>query len=85
MNLNQEPTSSVCANFGHNFYRESTNSRQKEVIKCKECGITIEMNNQGDIEDRASENLAMHRALKQIFLIQNSLRIRSRQRIFRMS
>lgn len=84
MNLNQQPTSSVCANFGHNFYRERTNSRQTEVIKCKECGITIEMNNQGDFENRSFENLAIHRALKQLFLIQNNLRIRSHHRIFRM-
>ena len=85
MSFNQQPTSSACANFGHNFYRERTGSRQNEVIKCKECGITIEMNGQGDIDDRPNDNMAMHRALKQLFLLQNSLRIRSRRRIFRMS
>ena len=80
--MNTKPTSSLCSNFGHNFYREKTSGRNSDVIRCKQCGITIEMNNQGDVEEVKKENFALHQSLKQLFLLQNSLRLRSKRRRF---
>lgn len=82
--MSNKTTSKLCANYGHNFYRVNSTGNRTDEIKCKQCGITIEMHNNKDINEALSENSLLNEAFKKIFLLRNRLQLRSKRNVFPM-
>jgi len=82
--MNDKTTSKLCTNYGHNFFRVKSSSNRTDEIKCKQCGITIEMNKNKDINEVLSDNSLLHEAYKKIFLLKNSKQLRLKRQVFHM-
>ncbi|NNK87472.1 MAG: hypothetical protein HKO90_04250 [Flavobacteriaceae bacterium] len=74
-------TFSLCANFGHNFYRPTQGGRMSDVVKCKNCSMEVPLNHDGDFEE-ADDKLIIHNVMKKLFLLRNYTFRRPRRRAF---
>lgn len=63
-------TSSLCANFGHNFYRTNKSGQLSDVVKCKNCSMEVSLNHNGDL-DETEDKLLIHNVMKKLFLLRN--------------
>lgn len=76
------PTYQLCANFGHNFVREHDADINSDVVTCKHCKISVEMDNNGNYEEELDEHLRIHQVMKKLFLLKTSYRIRHKTATF---
>ncbi len=77
-----KPTSSLCANFGHNFFRERLSDGLSDIVKCKHCELEVTLNHEGDLEQPEEDRSATHKVMKELFLLRNMYTTRLRKPIF---
>ena len=72
-------TFNLCANFGHNFYREKDNGKYSDVVRCKHCSKEIKMNSDGDYEDNTESKVAIQRVMQKLNLLRSRYSFRNRK------
>lgn len=74
-----ETTANLCANFGHNFYREKINGHFSNVVKCKHCCKEIRMNADGDFEETTEARASIEQIMRKLNLLKNQYAFRRRR------
>ncbi|MBT8259386.1 MAG: hypothetical protein KJO49_12985 [Bacteroidia bacterium] len=72
-------TFNLCANFGHNFYREKEKGKYSDVVKCKNCSKEIQMNRDGDYEDTKGTKAAISRVMQKLNLLRSQYSIKNKK------
>ncbi len=73
-----QPTSKLCANFGHNFYRENIDGHFSNIVKCKKCSKQIRMNADGDFEDVTNSRTSLEQLLQKLNFLKTRYAFRKR-------